>query len=104
MNVQITKHHVDKENKILEIEIECRTSRSHTEPKLRGSLVFDAGCGRRYFPIVAGNQQENVYPAAAFEEYSSESGFDGALRNLHTASSGLAFGWYAGGERTSSAA
>lgn len=59
MNVQITKHHVDKENKILEIEIECRTSRSHTEPKLRGSLVFDAGCGRRYFPVVAGNQQEN---------------------------------------------
>ena len=59
MNVQITKHHVDKENKILEIEIECRTSRSHTEPKLRGSLVFDAGCGRRYFPVVAGKQQEN---------------------------------------------
>lgn len=51
MNVQITKHHVDKENKILEIEIECRTSRSHTEPKLRGSLVFDAGCGDGIFRL-----------------------------------------------------
>ena len=64
MNVQITKHHVDKENKILEIEIECRTSRSHTEPKLRGSLVFDAGCGRRYFPVVAGKmvRKDSIFP------------------------------------------
>lgn len=59
MNVQITKHHVDEENKILEIEIQCRTNRSHTAPKLRGSLVFDAGCGRRYFPVVAEYQQDN---------------------------------------------
>lgn len=58
MMVGIKQYCVDEEHNILNVDVQCEASRKIQAEKFRISLVFEASCGKRYFPVSAQYQKE----------------------------------------------